>query len=163
MAPSKRQDRLVGRRPRIGGPALATFVAARGSLQLSLSRRPGPRSSQGATFLRGFEFDYVGVSSEDLRYDWTEKAWVGVPSASSDNVVARAGPHFTDFVKNTYRVLLTRSMKLCYVYFVDKATERFVRSRMPSEQKWRVEPDSRSPRARNLAPNGLKGERFRTG
>jgi DUF2075 family protein len=33
-------------------------------------------------------------------------------------------------VKNTYRTLMTRGMKGCYVYFVDKDTERFVRSGM---------------------------------
>jgi uncharacterized protein len=33
-------------------------------------------------------------------------------------------------VKNTYRVLLSRGMKGCYVHFMDKDTERFVRSRM---------------------------------
>jgi DUF2075 family protein len=81
---------------------------------------------------QGFEFDYVGVIvGRDLRYDWDEKKWVGSPSASRDSVVARAGPPFTDFVKNTYRVLLTRGMKGCFVYFMDKGTERFVRSRMP--------------------------------
>jgi DUF2075 family protein len=33
-------------------------------------------------------------------------------------------------VKNTYRVLLTRGMKGCYVHFMDKAPENFFRSRM---------------------------------
>jgi hypothetical protein len=33
-------------------------------------------------------------------------------------------------VKNIYRVLLTRGMKGCYVYFMDKDTERFVRTRI---------------------------------
>ena len=33
-------------------------------------------------------------------------------------------------IKNTYRTLMTRGQKGCYVYFVDKETERFVRSRI---------------------------------
>ena len=33
-------------------------------------------------------------------------------------------------VQNTYRVLLTRGMKGCYVTFMDKNTEHFFRSRM---------------------------------
>jgi len=33
-------------------------------------------------------------------------------------------------VKNTYRTLMTRGMKGCYVYFTDKALEDFVRSRL---------------------------------
>jgi DUF2075 family protein len=45
-------------------------------------------------------------------------------------VVKRSKDRFVDLVKNTYRVLLSRGMKGCYVYFMDKDTERFVRSRM---------------------------------
>jgi hypothetical protein len=37
-------------------------------------------------------------------------------------------------IKNTYRTLMTRGMKGCYVYFTDKATEIFVRSRMFSSR-----------------------------
>ena len=33
-------------------------------------------------------------------------------------------------IKNTYRTLMTRWMKWCYVYFVDKETEDYFRSRM---------------------------------
>lgn len=33
-------------------------------------------------------------------------------------------------IKNTYRTLMTRGMKGCYVYFVDKALEEFVRNRI---------------------------------
>lgn len=35
-------------------------------------------------------------------------------------------------IKNTYRTLMTRGQKGCYVYFVDKDTERYVRSRIES-------------------------------
>ena len=33
-------------------------------------------------------------------------------------------------IKNTYRTLMTRGMKGCYVYFVDKETEEYFRSRI---------------------------------
>ncbi|MCC7196693.1 DUF2075 domain-containing protein [Candidatus Peregrinibacteria bacterium] len=33
-------------------------------------------------------------------------------------------------IKNTYRTLMTRGMKGCYVYFLDKETEEYFRSRM---------------------------------
>jgi len=33
-------------------------------------------------------------------------------------------------VKNTYRVLLTRGLKGCFVFFEDEATRAFVRSRI---------------------------------
>jgi DUF2075 family protein len=42
---------------------------------------------------------------------------------------------FTALVKNTYRVLLTRGLRGCYVYFEDDQTRDFVLSRVewPSE------------------------------
>ena len=79
---------------------------------------------------QGFEFDYAGVIwGSDLVYDPDQSAWVGQRKNSQDSVVKRSGDQFTDLVKNTYRVLLTRGLKGCYLCFTDKATERFVRSR----------------------------------
>jgi DUF2075 family protein len=78
---------------------------------------------------QGFEFDYVGVIfGTDLVYRHG-KGWVGDRKQSFDNVVKRSGDQFVDLVKNTYRVLLTRGMKGCYVCFLDKETEDFFRSR----------------------------------
>ena len=37
---------------------------------------------------------------------------------------------FTDFVKNIYRVLLTRGLRGCYVHFLDPQTRDFVLSRL---------------------------------
>ncbi len=80
---------------------------------------------------QGFEFDYVGVIfGNDLTYDFDRRSWVGHPENSSDQVVKRAKGQFLDLVKNTYRVLLTRGMKGCFVYFMDKETEKFVKSRI---------------------------------
>ena len=31
-------------------------------------------------------------------------------------------------IKNTYRTLMTRGMKGCYVYFTDKETEKYFKS-----------------------------------
>ena len=82
---------------------------------------------------QGFEFDYVGVIfGSDLRYDLDLQRWLGCRENSHDNPVKRSGEQFTDLVKNTYRVLLSRGIKGCYVYFMDKDTERFFRSRMES-------------------------------
>ena len=80
---------------------------------------------------QGFEFDYIGVIfGTDLRWDPEAGTWVGDKAASFDHVVKRSKDQFLDLVKNTYRVLLTRGMKGCRVYFVDKATRDYVRSRM---------------------------------
>ena len=67
---------------------------------------------------QGFEFDYVGVIwGRDLRWDPATNDWIGDPSQSHDSIVKRSGDRFTDLVKRTYRVLLTRGLKGCYVYF----------------------------------------------
>jgi hypothetical protein len=63
-------------------------------------------------------------------YDPSNSSWRGDKQQSKDWVVSRSGDRFTDLVKNTYRVLLSRGLKGCYVYFMDKNTETFVRSRI---------------------------------
>jgi DUF2075 family protein len=73
---------------------------------------------------QGFEFDYVGVIfGRDLVYD---AGWRGNRKISHDSVVKKASEAgFVNLVKQTYRVLLTRGMKGCYVYFEDAATREF--------------------------------------
>lgn len=93
---------------------------------------PGGIDQIGCVYnVQGFELDYIGVIwGPDLRYDFGKQTWVGDPKASADSVVKRSKEAFVDLVKNTYRVLLSRGLKGCYVYFMDKKTEEFVRSRM---------------------------------
>jgi uncharacterized protein len=80
---------------------------------------------------QGFEFDYVGIIwGPDLRYDPQRGQWIGDRTQSADRMVKSSGDQFMDLVKNTYRVLLTRGMKGCYVYFMDEDTRNFVRSRI---------------------------------
>jgi len=87
---------------------------------------------------QGFEFDYVGVIfGKDLIYDFDCQEWVGIKKHSYDTVVKRSQDKYVDLVKNTYRVLISRGLKGCYVYFLDKDTERFFRSRMDTfEQRY---------------------------
>ena len=86
--------------------------------------------------IQGFERDYIGlIWGRDLRYDLDGQRWVGDKTQSADSVVKRSKEGFVDLVKNTYRVLLSRGIKGCYVHFMDRDTERFVRSRIePSER-----------------------------
>lgn len=78
---------------------------------------------------QGFEFDYAGVIwGPDLVYD-PGAGWRGDRTQSKDRVVRGSRDRFPDLVKNTYRVLLSRGLKGCYVHFMDKNTEAFVRSR----------------------------------
>ena len=80
---------------------------------------------------QGFEFDYVGVIfGNDLVYNLDEQEWEGHPKNSGDPVVRCSKDKFINLVKNTYRVLLSRGLKGCYIYFMDKDTERFFKSRM---------------------------------
>ena len=80
---------------------------------------------------QGFEFDYIGVIiGPDLSYNLDKTEWEGHPECSHDTTVRRSRDRFLEMVKNAYRVLLSRGMKGCYVYFVDKDTERFVKSRI---------------------------------
>jgi hypothetical protein len=92
---------------------------------------PGGVDQVGCVYTaQGFEFDYAGVIwGDDLVVRNGE--WVGQASASRDHVVkTRAGARFTDCVKNTYRVLLTRGICGCYLYITDAETREFVRSRL---------------------------------
>ena len=81
---------------------------------------------------QGFEFDYVGVIvGPDLVYRPMDGGWVGQRDQSHDRVVRRGvtEAEFTRFVKSTYRVLLTRGLRGCYVYFMDAPTRDFFLSR----------------------------------
>ncbi len=62
--------------------------------------------------------------------NFDEQTWKGHPENSADNIVKRSKNNFTELIKNTYRVLLSRGMKGCYIYFTDKETERFFKSRI---------------------------------
>jgi hypothetical protein len=90
---------------------------------------PGGVGQVGCVYTaQGFEFDYAGVIwGEDLVI--RDGKWVGQPSASRDHIVkTRSGARFIDCVKNTYRVLLTRGLRGCYVAILDPETKAYVRS-----------------------------------
>jgi DUF2075 family protein len=72
------------------------------------------------------------IFGTDLTYDLDTQSWRGNRENSCDAVVRRSRDKFTQLTKNTYRVLLSRGMKGCYVHFLDKDTERFVKSRVES-------------------------------
>jgi DUF2075 family protein len=66
-----------------------------------------------------------------LVYRPMDGGWVGQRDQSHDRVVRSSvkKQQFTDFVKSTYRVLLTRGLRGCYVYFMDAPTRDFFLSR----------------------------------
>lgn len=93
---------------------------------------PGGIDQVGCVYTaQGFEFDYVGIIfGPDLRYDWDKNEWIGDKTHSYDTVVKRSKDQFLDLVKNTYRVLMTRGIKGCYVHFMDEGTRKFFQSRL---------------------------------
>jgi uncharacterized protein len=103
------------------------------------SRTSGPPTRTGINQVgcvytaQGFEFDYVGVIfGKDLVFDG---GWRGNRGISHDSVVKKAPEEeFVNLVKQTYRVLVTRGMKGCYVHFEDAATREFFLSRMKAER-----------------------------
>jgi hypothetical protein len=76
-----------------------------------------------------FEFDYAGIIiGKDMVYDFGTNAWKDQPEYCHDGRV-KGSKKFLELIKNTYRVLLTRGQKGCYVYFMDKDSENYFRSR----------------------------------
>lgn len=115
---------------------------------------PGGIEQVGCIYTaQGFEFDYIGVIwGKDLVYDFDQQSWAGNPKESRDREVKQSRTGFVELVKNTYRVLLSRGIKGCYVCFLDKDTERFVRSRVQLIQPdpgltMEISYPARSPRA----------------
>jgi uncharacterized protein len=80
---------------------------------------------------QGFEFDTVGVIfGRDLRFDRAALQWVGEPTESKDRKIKVKDADFTSLVKRCYRVLLTRGIERCFVYFADPDTRAHFESRM---------------------------------
>ncbi|WP_343641921.1 DUF2075 domain-containing protein [Chryseobacterium sp.] len=80
---------------------------------------------------QGFEFDYIGVIvGDDLKYNEETDALMGDVTATQDPTLRRGKENFDEYVKNIYRVLMSRGMKGCYVYFTNKDTEKYFRSRL---------------------------------
>ena len=82
---------------------------------------------------QGFEYEYAGVIfGRDLVYR-PGSGWIGEKAYSHDSVVkrdAKTDGEFTALVKNAYRVLLTRGLRGCAVYFQDGPTRDFVLTRI---------------------------------
>ncbi len=91
---------------------------------------------------QGLEFDYVGVIiGKDLRYengqiitDYNERATYdssirGIKKMAKSNP-EKANKIAEEIIKNTYRTLMTRGMKGCYIYCVDDNLREYFRKMM---------------------------------
>ncbi len=84
---------------------------------------------------QGLEFDYVGVLvGNDLRFDSKKldyhAHWVSYKDTTGKKGLKNNPEELTKLVKNIYKVLMSRGMKGCYVYFTDKEMERYFKSRL---------------------------------
>ena len=82
---------------------------------------------------QGFEFDYAGVIiGEDLKFDTQTNQIVTDKNNSKDPVLRRnvseANMTFDQYVRNIYRVLMSRGMKGCYVYICDINLRNYFKS-----------------------------------
>lgn len=82
---------------------------------------------------QGFEFDYIGVIfGNDLVWR-KDQGWVSIPTNSFDKQVTARNPKLVDHFKHVYRVLMSRAHKGVYLYFMDKETEMFFKSKIESK------------------------------
>ena len=92
---------------------------------------------------QGLEVDYVGVIvGRDMRVidgvlrtdpsarAKTDKSLAGYKKEFKDDPVS-AELKADEIIRNTYRTLMSRGMKGCYVYFVDPATAEYFREHLP--------------------------------
>ena len=94
---------------------------------------------------QGLEFDYVGVIiGRDMRYEnglivtdhtmraKTDQSLKGIKGMiKKDKITAEALAD--EIIKNTYRTLMTRGMKGCYVYCCDQALADYLKYRLQIE------------------------------
>ena len=91
---------------------------------------------------QGLEFDYVGVIiGEDLKYTDGEIVVDHEARASTDRSLfgikkmfeehpEKAAEKADELIKNTYRTLMSRGMKGCYVYCCDDQLQEYLRTRV---------------------------------
>ena len=81
---------------------------------------------------QGFEFDYAGVIiGPDLVYNTESHKIETVRSATRDPMLKKspneATMSFDDYVRNIYRVLMSRGMKGCFLYICDENLRNYMK------------------------------------
>ena len=80
---------------------------------------------------QGFEFDYVGVIVGcGLKYSVMNDCLITDITETEDPTLTRSRANFDEYVRNIYRVLMSRGMKGCYVYFCDKKVEAYFKKHL---------------------------------
>ena len=94
---------------------------------------------------QGLEFDYVGVIiGDDMRFEngeiitdyskraKTDQSMKGIKGIAKNNP-QEANRLADEIIKNTYRTLMTRGMKGCYVYCTDSKLSEYLKERLNKE------------------------------
>lgn len=96
---------------------------------------------------QGLEFDYVGIIvGDDLRFENGQVVTDYTRRARTDNSLkgikklAKTDPTAAQriadrVIRNTYRVLMTRGLKGCYVFCTDTALAAHISARLPHDRK----------------------------
>lgn len=89
---------------------------------------------------QGFEFTYAGVIiGPDLKYDKTIGKVVTDKNACKDPVLKRnvkeANMTYDDYVRNIYRVLMSRGMKGCFLYICDENLRNYMKQQLAEMKK----------------------------
>lgn len=100
---------------------------------------------------QGLEFEYVGVIiGDDMRYEnghlvtdykkraRTDQSIKGLKKLEQENP-ERAHELADEIIKNTYRTLMTRGMKGCYVYATDPGLRDYLKKRSEKTYRYHVE------------------------
>ena len=107
--------------------------------------------------MSGLELDYVGVIiGPDMRYENGQIITDVTQRSSNDQSVkgfksliaynrSKALQDADEIIKNTYRTLLTRGMKGCYVHCCDKSLAKYLAAQLEPQHesipKLRIEPE----------------------
>ena len=92
---------------------------------------------------QGLEFDYIGVIiGDDIRYekdeiitDYTKRAKTDQSLKGIKKIAKYEGNDIAykiadSIIKNTYKTLMTRGMKGCYIYCVDKGMQEYLKNKI---------------------------------
>jgi len=85
---------------------------------------------------QGFEFDYIGVIiGNDLKYNPDTDRLEGDITATADLMLRRNRDNFDKYVKNIYRVLMSRGMRGCYIYCTDPVTQEYFKNKLSASSQ----------------------------
>ncbi len=85
--------------------------------------------------VQGLEFDYIGVIvGRELSFDFSSLTYIANWNAYKDNYGKKGlkdnPKELSKLIRNIYKVLMTRGMKGCYVFFEDESVKKYFLSRM---------------------------------